>query len=79
MFTFVNIFVKGSEKMISYEPLNQTLKERNMVISDLRGDILNSRTIAKINRGESVNLSTIEKICLHLNVPIEKVVEILPE
>jgi DNA-binding Xre family transcriptional regulator len=65
--------------MISYEPLNQTLKERNMVISDLRGDILNSRTIAKINRGESVNLSTIEKICLHLNVPIEKVVEILPE
>jgi DNA-binding Xre family transcriptional regulator len=55
------------------------LKERNMVISDLRGDILNSRTIAKINRGESVNLSTIEKICLHLNVPIEKVVEILPE
>jgi DNA-binding Xre family transcriptional regulator len=65
--------------MISYEPLNQTLKERNMVISDLRGDILNSRTIAKINRGESVNLSTIEKICLYLNVPIEKVVEILPE
>jgi DNA-binding Xre family transcriptional regulator len=65
--------------MISYEPLNQTLKERNMVISDLRGDILNSRTIAKINRGESVNLSTIEKICLHLDVPIEKVVEILPE
>jgi DNA-binding Xre family transcriptional regulator len=67
------------KKMISYEPLNQTLKERNMVISDLRGDILNSRTIAKINRGESVNLSTIEKICLHLDVPIEKVVEILPE
>jgi DNA-binding Xre family transcriptional regulator len=70
---------KEVKKMISYEPLNQTLKERNMVISDLRGDILNSRTIAKINRGESVNLSTIEKICLYLNVPIEKVVEILPE
>jgi DNA-binding Xre family transcriptional regulator len=62
--------------MISYEPLFRTLRDKNMVISDLRGNILNSRTIAKINRGESVNLSTIERICLYLDVRIEEVVEI---
>lgn len=60
--------------MISYEPLFKTLKEKEMVISDLRDIILNSRTIAKINRGESINLSTVEKICVHLNVRIEEVI-----
>ena len=62
--------------MISYDPLFSTLRNKNMVISDLRGNVLNSRTIAKINRGESVNLSTIERICLYLDVRIEEVVEI---
>jgi DNA (cytosine-5)-methyltransferase 1 len=63
--------------MISYSPLHETLKEKEMYLSDLRDIILNSRTIAKINRNESVNLSTIDKICTHLNVPIERVVVIL--
>jgi DNA-binding Xre family transcriptional regulator len=62
--------------MISYKPLFETLKEKNMVISDLREEVLNPRTQAKINKGQSVNISTIEKICLYLEVPIEKVVEI---
>ncbi|WP_026593036.1 helix-turn-helix domain-containing protein [Bacillus sp. UNC437CL72CviS29] len=63
--------------MIDYSPLHKTLKEKEMVISDLRGTILNSRTIANINKGMSVNLSTIEDICLRLDVPIEKVVKIV--
>jgi DNA-binding Xre family transcriptional regulator len=62
--------------MISYEPLFKTLEKKKMVISDMRDLILNSRTIAKINRGEPVSLSTIEKICLYLDVRIEEVVEI---
>ncbi|PEA75116.1 helix-turn-helix domain-containing protein [Bacillus wiedmannii] len=62
--------------MIDYSPFHETLKEKEMVISDLRGTILNARTIANINKGMSVNLSTIEEICLHLDVPIEKVVSI---
>jgi DNA-binding Xre family transcriptional regulator len=62
--------------MISYEPLFKTLEKKKMVISDMRDVILNSRTIAKIYRGEPVNLSTIEKVCLHLDVKIEEVVEI---
>jgi DNA-binding Xre family transcriptional regulator len=65
--------------MISYRPLFETLKERNLVISDLRNTVLHPTTITKIYNNESVSLRKIEKICLHLNVPIEKVVEILPE
>ncbi|MED2615461.1 XRE family transcriptional regulator [Bacillus toyonensis] len=63
--------------MIDYTPLHVTLKEKDMVISDLRDKILHSKTIARINRGMSVHLSTIEDICLHLDVPIEKVVKIM--
>ena len=66
--------------MISYEPLKKSLKELNRNLNEMRlkGD-LNSRTIAKINRNESVNLSTIESICLYFDLPIEKVVKITRE
>ena len=64
--------------MISYEPLFQTLKTRNMVISDLRDTVLQSKTIAKINKNQSVTLTTIEKICKELNVSIDKVVDVRP-
>jgi DNA-binding Xre family transcriptional regulator len=63
--------------MISYEPLHRTLREKGKTISEMRDVILNSRTIAKINRNESVNLRTINAICQHLDVPIESVVEII--
>ncbi|MDA1545823.1 MULTISPECIES: helix-turn-helix transcriptional regulator [unclassified Bacillus cereus group] len=63
--------------MIDYSPLHVTLKEKEMVISDLRDEILHSKTIARINKGMSVHLGTIEAICLHLDVPIEKVVKIV--
>ena len=62
--------------MISYDPLHETLREKNMVISQLRGKVLNSKTISKIYKNQSVNLSTIEKICKTLQVPIERVVKI---
>lgn len=62
--------------MIDYSPLFDTLKEKNMSISDLRGNVVSSDTIAKFAKGESLKLSTIAKICIHLNVPIENVVRI---
>jgi DNA (cytosine-5)-methyltransferase 1 len=61
-------------KMLDFSPLHQTLKEKGMRMSDLRDEVLSSRTLAKINRNEDVYISTVEKICLHLGVPIEKVV-----
>ncbi|AYA77384.1 XRE family transcriptional regulator [Bacillus sp. Y1] len=60
--------------MIDFSPLRKTLEEKNMVISDMRDKILHPKTIATINKNGDVNLSTIEKICLFLDVPIEKVV-----
>lgn len=33
-------------------------------------------TISKFKKGESVNLSTLEKICLHFDCKIEDIVEI---
>jgi DNA-binding Xre family transcriptional regulator len=63
--------------MISYDPLHKTLKERGLTMNEMRKNkLLNSRTIARINKGQSVNLSTIEKICVFLDVPIEKAVRI---
>jgi DNA-binding Xre family transcriptional regulator len=63
--------------MISFEPLHRTLRKQNRTISEMRDVILNSRTIARINRNESVHLSTIDDICRYLDVPIEQVVEII--
>jgi DNA (cytosine-5)-methyltransferase 1 len=65
--------------MIDFSPLHKTLEEKNMVISDMRDKILHPKTIAAINRNGDVNLSTVEKICLFLDVPIEKVVRFTPD
>jgi DNA-binding Xre family transcriptional regulator len=65
--------------MIDFSPLRQTLSEKNMVISDMRDKILHPKTIAAINRNGDVYLSTIEKICIFLDVPPEKVVRFTPD
>jgi DNA (cytosine-5)-methyltransferase 1 len=65
--------------MIDFSPLRETLIEKNMVISDMRDKVLHPKTIAAINKNGDVNLSTIEKICLFLNVPIERVVRFTPD
>lgn len=61
--------------MIDFSPLHLTLEGKGMMMSDLRDTVLSSRTLAKINRNEDVYLSTIEKICLYLDVPIQNVVK----
>jgi DNA-binding Xre family transcriptional regulator len=65
--------------MIDFSPLRKTLAEKKMVISDMRGIVLHQKTIAAINRDSDVNLSTVEKICLYLDVPIEEVVRFTPD
>lgn len=62
--------------MISYEPLKQTLLQRNMHISDLRAHGFHPEVIAKINRNESVTLTQIERICAILDCKVEDVVKI---
>ena len=65
---------------ISYEPLMNTMAEKNMTKSELRVAAgLSKGTFAKLSKGESVTLSTIESICMVLDVPIEEVVSIVPD
>lgn len=67
--------------MISYNPLKITLLERDMSLNCLeidRGGVLNKRTVFKLRHNKTVNIESIERVCLFLNVPIEKVVEIKP-
>lgn len=63
--------------MISYNPLWKTLIDKDMTREQLRIKAgLSSRTMARMSRGESVNLTTVEKICTVLGCGISDVVEI---
>jgi len=63
--------------MISFDPLFDFMHFNKLQIQDIREDVgLSPRTVAKFRKGESISLATIEKICLHYQIPIEQVVEI---
>lgn len=63
--------------MISYEPLFETLERKRISLYKLCKDCgISSKTRSKFNKNENVSLDTVETICLYLNVPIERVVEI---
>lgn len=63
--------------MISFDPLWKTLEEKDVGKMELREKIgLSKATFAKLAKGESITLDTVEKICKALEVPIEAVVEI---
>ncbi|MEW4281727.1 helix-turn-helix domain-containing protein [Priestia megaterium] len=68
--------------MISFEPLKQTLKEKDMKISHLRSDrggFISSATVAKINKNENIEISVLDDICRELDIPIEKVIKFVKE
>lgn len=66
---------------MSYEPLFKTLAEKGMVLNDLRKgrsdvNLLHPTTISKINQNKPISMEQIAKLCVVLNVPIEKVVKV---
>lgn len=68
--------------MISYKPLKLTLVRKDMKMSDLetiKGGPLNTRTVSKLRNNQTMNLESVAKICMFLDVPIEEVVEITRE
>lgn len=61
---------------VSYKPLWITLAERGIKKTDLICAIgIAGTTLAKMGKGEHVSLAVLERICLALDVPIEKVVK----
>ena len=66
--------------MISFKPLFDFMFYNKIQMKDLQESLgMSPRTTAKFRKGESVSLKTIEKICLKYNLPIEDVIEILPD
>jgi len=66
--------------MISFNPLFDFMHFNKLLIKDLQEELgMSPKTTAKFKKGESVSLSTIEKICLYYDIPIEQVVEIILE
>jgi DNA-binding Xre family transcriptional regulator len=63
--------------MISYKPLWHLLIEEDKdkkYLNEIVG--IHWNTIQRMNKCQSVSVDTLEKICLHFHVPIEKVIEI---
>lgn len=62
---------------VSYKKLWKTLIDKGMNKTELRQKArISSSTMAKMTNGESVTLTTIERICEILDCQIEDVVEI---
>lgn len=67
--------------MISYRPFRILVAERNIEVTQVAKDLgISPNTMAKLNarreENEPVSLKIIEKLCNHLGVPVEKIVEI---
>lgn len=67
--------------VISYKPFRVLVAERNLEVTQLAKNLgISSNTMAKLNakreENEPVSLKIIEKLCNHLGVPVEKIIEI---
>ena len=61
--------------MISYKPLFHTLIEKDLTLEDLiKSGVISGMTTAKFKKGESITLSTAEKLCKHLECQIQDIV-----
>jgi len=66
--------------LISYTPLFKTLESKGLNPNYLRKEgVVDGKTLAKMSKGGSVRLETIERICIFLDIPIEQVVRITKE
>ena len=64
---------------ISYSRLWKLLIDKNMNKSQLRSAAgISTNAIAKLGKGESVSLETLEKICIALDCNIGDIVELVP-
>lgn len=61
--------------MISYKPLFHTMIEKDVTYEQLRKDkVVSAITITKFGKGESITLTTCEKLCNYLQCNIQDIV-----
>lgn len=66
--------------MYTIKPLEHLLIDRGMTKKQLyEGTGLSKTTMDRLTRGEDARISTIDRICQFLKVPIEQVIEIVPD
>lgn len=64
---------------ISYKKLWKKLIDLDMKKRDLAQKAnLSNYTITKLNKGETVNSDTLEKICLALDCTFDEIMEVIP-
>lgn len=66
--------------MISFQPFRDYLKAHNITLNKACRDIgfaERIQVIIKHDRG-NISLRTVEKLCLHFNIPVEQVLEYIP-
>lgn len=61
--------------MISYEPLWNTMKEKNVTTYQLIQQGVDKRTIQNLRENKNITMLTAEKLCRLLNCKIAKIVE----
>lgn len=68
--------------MISYKPLMHTLVDQGLTWKELRERCeppLGGSTTDRIRRGDLISLQVVDRICTALSVPIEQVIEHVPD
>ena len=73
---------KGETDMISYKPLKHTLVDQGLTWRELRERCeppLGISTTDRISRGDLISLQVIDRICTALSVPIQNVIEHVPD
>lgn len=64
----------------SYKKLWKLLIDKDMKKKDLETKAkISHYTINKLNKGENVNMDTLEKICKSLHCNLEDIVEFIPD
>jgi len=66
--------------MISYQRMRSLLESRGISFRTLRSEVgITSNVATNLNNDRPVSIERLAEICLYLDVPIEAVVEVLPE
>ena len=65
--------------MISYEPLWETMKQKNVTTYALINKGISSRTISNIRNNKGITLHTLEKLCRIIDCRVEDIIEFIAD
>ncbi len=66
--------------MVSYKPLWVLLVQRDMTKADFRRETgISSNTLTRMNKGEEISLSLLNKICAALKCNYSDIIEYIPD